>query len=566
MKIKMISSLVLAGLIAFGAQAEEFTGGIYIKNATIAPGGTVRLSVQMENNIPVRGFHLTMTLPEGVTVVDCSLSEDRLPDGLTPNDKFDLPVSEGSKFVWPCTLFKGTQLLSFKDTSGEIATIKIKAEPTVLEDTYTIALTDLVVSDPEGNDIHIDDSNFTLTIGAISYDEGYGIEVLPFAYKEELEMPITIDNLTAITNIALDLELPSALVNGKLYNIDNPLGRKFNVVDNLSLDGTVHVTVNRKSSNKIDEGSGTEVVILCFEYEDGAISAGVYPISITDIQMTDVDGNTYLVAPYTTEIFVGEAPKAIVTDGVVAFHGNYGGADEFALLKAALPTGATIDLTEVSEMGEDATALQTDNVIVTADAVAYGRAVSNVWGTLCLPFAIETDDNIQLYKMSGASSDALSFEKVASAAANTPLVFKAAGGGFSIKTTKDESFDVNFSAANPIVHITPDVTDWIVNGSFIEESIDVNRLGAQAYALSEGQFHRATSKINVKPFRAWFQNNGAPMGAAIRIEEGTDGIDFVEQEDGSVKLIYDMQGRLLKNGEHPQMYIENGKKVISNNK
>jgi hypothetical protein len=70
----------------------------------------------------------------------------------------------------------------------------------------------------------------------------------------------------------------------------------------------------------------------------------------------------------------------------------------------------------------------------------------------------------------------------------------------------------------------------------------------------------------VKPFRAWFQNNGAPMGAAIRIEEGTDGIDFVEQEDGSVKLIYDMQGRLLKNGEHPQMYIENGKKVISNNK
>ena len=56
------------------------------------------------------------------------------------------------------------------------------------------------------------------------------------------------------------------------------------------------------------------------------------------------------------------------------------------------------------------------------------------------------------------------------------------------------------------------------------------------------------------------------MGAAIRIQEGTDGIDFVEQEDGSVKLIYDMQGRLLKNGEQQHMYIENGKKVISINK
>ena len=70
----------------------------------------------------------------------------------------------------------------------------------------------------------------------------------------------------------------------------------------------------------------------------------------------------------------------------------------------------------------------------------------------------------------------------------------------------------------------------------------------------------------MKAFRAWFQNNGAAMGAAIRIQEGTDGIEFVEQEDGSVKLFYDMQGRLLKNGEHQQMYIENGKKVISINK
>jgi hypothetical protein len=260
---------------------------------------------------------------------------------------------------------------------------------------------------------------------------------------------------------------------------------------------------------------------------------------------------------------VGNSPKATVTDGVAAFHGNYGGATEFALLKAALPTGATIDLTEVSAMAEDATALKTDNVIVTADAVAYGRTVSYEWGTLCLPFAVVSDDNIQLYEMSGASSTALSFEKVASAAANTPLVFKATGG-FLIKIPNDGSFDLDFAVANPKVSITPSVTNWVVNGSFIDESIDVSSL--QAYALSNDQFHRATSTINVKAFRAWFRNNGAAMGAAIRIQEGTDGIDFVEQEDGSVKLIYDMQGRLLKNGEQQQMYIENGKKVISINK
>jgi len=467
-------------------------------------------------------------------------------------------------------VFKGAMALNYGDgaaftgTSGEVASILIEADASAVAGSYTIELVNVAVGFPSGKDVDISGSSFTLTVGELSYDEGYSVEVIPFAFKEDIEVPITLDNLTDLTNIALDVELPSAFVDGELYYIDNPLGKtKFNVSDELSADGTVHVTVDRRSSNKVNAGTGTEVATIGLVYDGSAVQAGVYPITVKNIQMTDVDGNSYKVAPYTTEIFVGEAPKATVTDGVAAFHGNYGGATEFALLKAALPTGATIDLTEVSAMAEDATTLKTDNVIVTADAVAYGRTVSNDWGTLCLPFAVESDDNIQLYEMSGASSTALSFEKVSSAVANTPLVFKATGG-FSIKTTNDGSFDVNFSAANPSVQITPSVTNWVVNGSFIDETVDVSSM--QAYALSEGVFHRATSKIYVKPFRAWFQNNGAPMGAAIRIEEGTDGIDFVEQEDGSVKLIYDMQGRLLKNGEQQQMYIENGKKVISINK
>jgi len=559
----MISILVLAGIVAFGAQAEDFTGSIYIKNATIAPGGKATLSVQLENSEGVAGFQFDMKLPEGINYINWGLSEERLPSGATTGD-----CVKSQSFV--DQMFKGALALSygqgavFSGTSGEVATITIEADADVAEGTYTVDLENVVVGFPSSTNVRIAGTSFTLTVGAPSYDEGYSVEILPFAFKEDIEMPITLENLTDITNIALDVELPSALVNGELYYIDNPLGKtKFNVGDELNTDGTVHVTVDRRSSNKVNAGSGTDIVTLGLAFDGSAVPAGVYPITIKNITMTDVDGKSYLAAPYTTEIFVGNSPKATVTDGVAAFHGNYGGSIEFALLKAALPTGATIDLTEVSAMAEDATALKTDNVIVTADAVAYGRTVSNDWGTLCLPFAVESDDNIQLYEMSGASSESLSFEKVSSAVANTPLVFKATGG-FLIKIPNDGSFDLGFAVANPKVSITPSVTNWVVNGSFIDESIDVSSL--QAYALSNDQFHRATSKINVKAFRAWFQNNGSAMGAAIRIQEGTDGIDFVEQEDGSVKLIYDMQGRLLKNGEQQQMYIENGKKVISINK
>ena len=558
MKSKAILSLLLVCLISFGAQAANFEGRLFVKDATIAPGGIATLSVQLENNIDIRGFNFSFVLPEGITVKDNALSEDRSPAGASIVG--ELTRKEDGSYFWPLAFFNN---ISFSGTSGEIATLTIEAESTVADGNYSVAMTGVKVAGLDGTSYPLEDYTFTITVETPTYNEGYKVEILPFAYNGgSSRQSILMENKTAVTNIEFDIEVPS-------YFSENNMSKATSALDDLEFttvistnSNTIHITIDNEPDCFIAEGNNNAIAYFGM-LKKTEVSAGVYSITIKNIQLTDVDGNTYLAAPYTTEIFVGNSPKATVTDGVAAFHGNYGGATEFALLKAALPTGATIDLTEVSAMAEDATALQTDNVIVTADAVAYGRAVSYEWGTLCLPFAVESDDNIQLYEMSGASSDALSFEKVASAAANTPLVFKATGG-FLIKIPNDGSFGMGFAAANPKVSITPSVTNWVVNGSFIEESIDVSSL--QAYALSNDQFHRATSKINVKAFRAWFQNNGAAMGAAIRIQEGTDGIDFVEQEDGSVKLIYDMQGRLLRNGEQQQMYIENGKKVISINK
>ena len=556
MKSKAILSLLLVCLISFGAQAANFEGRLFVKDATIAPGGTATLSVQLENNIDIRGFNFSFVLPEGITVKDNALNEDRSPAGASIVG--ELTRKEDGSYFWPLAFFNN---ISFSGTSGEIATLTIEAESTVADGNYSVAMTGVKVAGLDGTSYPLEDYTFTITVETPTYNEGYKVEILPFALTDESTFPFLIANETNINAFEFDVVLPASILSELYDGITFDLSR-FDT-DAQNNNGTIHVTAS-STRRTIAAGSGTICATLKLYYEEGLVETGVYPILIKNITMTDEGGNSYMAAPYTTEIFVGNSPKVTVTDGVAAFHGNYGGATEFALLKAALPTGATIDLTEVSAMAEDATALQTDNVIVTADAVAYGRTVSYEWGTLCLPFAVESDDNIQLYEMSGASRTALSFEKVSSAVANTPLVFKATGGGFSIKITNDGSFGMSFAAANPKVSITPSVTNWVVNGSFIDESVDVSSL--QAYALSNDQFHRATSTINVKAFRAWFQNNGAAMGAAIRIQEGTDGIDFVEQEDGSVRLIYDMQGRLLKNGDQQQMYIENGKKVISINK
>jgi len=562
MKRKLITSIVLAGMFAFGVHAETFVGSLTIDDAVIAPGGTTTLSVQLENNIPVRGFQFVMYLPEGVTVVDCTMNEDRFPEGKTLLGEYALQEDGG--YIFPYTI---QQKETFLGTSGELASIRIKADESVAEGEYKVELKDIYcfnISDAAPM-YSKEKDEFTLTVSVPTYTDGYAVSVLPFAFKEDVECPFVLDNMTNITNLAFDLELPSVIAgNSGLYSIEKvyPIRNQFNLNSKKNSDGTIHITVDQRSSSyQFTAGTANEVAILSLIYD--GVPEGVYPISIANIQMTDAEGFTYLAAPYTTEIFVGNDPKATVTDGLAAFHGNYGGAGEYALLTAALPEGATIDLTEVSDMAGDPTTLRINNVFVTADAVAYGRDVTSEWGSLCLPFDIETDDNIQLYEMTGTSGNGLIFDKVSSAAANTPLIFRTAGNGFTLKVTNDGSFNAGYAARNPTVTIIPGVDQWEINGSFIDESIDVSSM--QAYALSGGQFHRVNSKLNVKAFHAWLQNKGTAQGAAIRIEESTNGIDIIEQEDGSIKLIFDLQGRLLKNGERQQMHIENGKKVISIN-
>ena len=406
---------------------------------------------------------------------------------------------------------------------------------------------------------------FTLTVAVPNYTEGYAVEILPFAYNGNVKrQSILLANKTAITNIEFDIEVPSYFSEISLCKATSSLDDLEFTTEIVTNSNTMHVTIESNDPEYfIAEGNENAIASFNMVKKTSGVTTGVYPITITNIQMTDANGVSYLAEPYTTEIFVGTSPKVTVTNGVAAFHGNYGGADEYALLTAALPEGATIDLTKVSAMSGDPTTLKMNNVFVTNDVLAYGRTLANEWGTLCLPFAVETSDDFQVYEMVAASSEALTFEKVTSAAANTPLLFRAKGSDISLQATNDGTFDVNDVAQNPTSSMTT-IDRWEIYGSFINQSIDVSSL--QVYALSDGEFHKVLSKLNVAAFHAWLQNNGDSLGASFRIFDGTEGIQFIEQEDGTVKLIYDLQGRSLKSGEHQQMRIENGRKVISVNK
>lgn len=576
MKLKFFSILALTGLCAFGAMADDFSGSLYIQDASIAPGGTAKLSIQLDNNIGICGFDFKMILPEGISFITWGVNPDRLPSGATtshfvPRQSFENQTLSVSGIL-NYTPTGETRVLPFTGNEGEVATITIEAAQDIPEGDYVIELTNINVSDQGGSDHKIANTTFTLSVKKIEYAEGYAVKVLPFALNENkvderliAHIPITMVNNTNVKTFEFELQLPSSFIESFSYydgdGIKISLTGFTSTIGQASADGTISVTAApSRPTYKINAGT-TNIGEIPLYYENDLIPTGVYPINIKNIKLTDTEGKTYYAAPYTTEIFVGENPKIEPTDGVAAFHGDYGEAECFELLKAALPVGATIDLTEVSAMAEDPTGLRTDNVIATTETISYGRAMSNKWGSLCLPFAVNSDDNIQLYELKSVSSTAMTFDPVGSADANTPVIFKKlSDDGFSVATDNDGEFNIGFAAETPTLTLEA-IEDWDLHGSYIEETIDVS--GMQAYGLINNEFHRFTESLTAGAFRAWLQNNGAPMNATFRIDDSTEGISIVEQEDGSVKLIFDMQGRQLKDSPSQQIIIENGQKKFN---
>ena len=568
-KLFLSTFCLCLGLMAKAEDTDvsKYENVVFPVSTTGEAGTTVTVSVEMNNTVQVTGFQFDIVLPDGITVATdedgfylIELSETRTTSRKT--DTFSSALQSDGSIRVMCS---STQSYTFEGTSGQVCTIELNIGSDVADSDYPIIFKDIAISDADAHSYKVEQVEATLTVGAVNvnYDEGYVIDFLPFAVGEEGDVSFSLDNLTAITNIAFDLEMPEVLVDvnedSYYYFIETLLGRNFTVSDEPDAGGIVHVSIDRRSRNKIAAGEDTEIVTFGILNEEGTLPEGVYSIKIKNIQMTDEFGETYMVAPYTTEVFVGDAPKATVTDGVAAFHGNYGETEGFELLKASLPEGATIDLTEVSDLAEEPTELRTDNVIVTTDAISYGRAMTSEWGTLCLPFAVESAEGFQLYKLTEVGETAMSFDKLDSAEPNTPLVFKVSGDGFAVNAAND-GFVPGFAAETPTI-VADAIENWLWKGSYITETIDVSSM--QAYALMYDEFHRITKTLTVKAFRGWLQNNGAPRNAALRISDDTNGIEFVEQEDGSVKLFFDIQGRQLKDGVRSQMFIENGQKKVN---
>ena len=194
--------------------------------------------------------------------------------------------------------------------------------------------------------------------------------------------------------------------------------------------------------------------------------------------------------------------------------------------------------------------------------IEYRRYDCNQWGTLCLQFnfMIENQSDVTFYQLESVADGVMTFtpyDKYDEIWGGTPVVFKLDEG--------IEDLVVSQSGAYPYIASEPEPSyteaGWTMNGTF--ESVNS---GDETYyylskdATGDGVFYG--TNITFPPYRGWFtapdDYNGAPLRIAV---SDTEGLQFVEQKDGTVKVYYDLQGRKLDEARKGLM-IENGKVIM----
>lgn len=234
------------------------------------------------------------------------------------------------------------------------------------------------------------------------------------------------------------------------------------------------------------------------------------------------------------------------------------------ILYAATGTQFVAEQNNVVANGQCLNLVLTDGVSLevprafTAINATYSRTMTNQWGTLILPYAVQTDETVQYYTLKAVDEESMHFTPAASVPANTAAIFRR---------LNTESDNVSIGGTSLAVSTTAnaatadDCEGWRLVGSYGLATVD----DANAYYIAEDKFWKTDGSITVNPFRAYFTNtaSAAAKELNINIDEGeATGIDSLNARrttDG--EAVYDLQGRRVLRPA-TGLYIVNGKKVF----
>lgn len=196
----------------------------------------------------------------------------------------------------------------------------------------------------------------------------------------------------------------------------------------------------------------------------------------------------------------------------------------------------------------------------TATEATYSRNMNNKWGSVILPYALSSNNDVKFFILKSTADDKMTFTPVETVEANTPITFQK---------VNDETTSITLSANNVnVIATTADqntstqAEGWTTEGFYSSNTItDCSQKGL--YYISSNKFWRATGTLNLNPFRTIFKNTNSNVKSFIINFDETDGIEDVRSliEDGRETEIYNIAGQRLQKIQRG-VNIVNGKKVI----
>lgn len=182
------------------------------------------------------------------------------------------------------------------------------------------------------------------------------------------------------------------------------------------------------------------------------------------------------------------------------------------------------------------------------DGIHHLRTMTNEWGTICLPYAIENGDDYDLYTLSNVTKDALSLTKVSgSLAAGTPAIVRRNASAKEINV-----------AATGSTFVTAPVTGSSANGLTLTGEFDTTEITTEnGYIIANNAFWniqtiKGDNKVYCDAFRSYLAgtlSNGAKQLSINFDDDSATGINTLSTCNGA-EVAYDLNGRCLNSLLH----------------
>ena len=194
------------------------------------------------------------------------------------------------------------------------------------------------------------------------------------------------------------------------------------------------------------------------------------------------------------------------------------------------------------------------------DKVVVKYTAKQGWNTICLPFALTSDDLTALfgegwkaYEFNGYSGGELSFNKATKFYAGYPYIVYCA----NVPEIAAPGYIATY------VNFTPTAKSDTYSGITFQGTFAPMAAGSvegKYGVTSEGKIQKAGASATMKGFRAYFEGNIA--GARLAIYDEATGITTIldAKELNNDGKVYNLNGQRVENA-HKGLYIINGKKV-----